>query len=93
MKSILLIFTICIVITLIKSDDSDKEENRKLIKLAKILVDRAAVNKINYLISENESSKNSYLVNYFLSNLSLKINKLMNKMIAKSFNIKSKSKK
>jgi hypothetical protein len=68
MKSILLIFTICIVITLIKSDDSDKEENRKLIKLAKILVDRAAVNKINYLISENESSKNSYLVNYFLSN-------------------------
>jgi hypothetical protein len=68
MKSILLIFTICIVITLIKSDDSDKEENRKLIKLAKILVDRAAVNKINYLISENESSKNSYLVNYFLLN-------------------------
>lgn len=68
MKSILLIFTICIVITLIKSDDSDKEENRKLIKLAKILVDRAAVNKINYLISENESSKNSYLVNYFFLN-------------------------
>lgn len=68
MKSILLIFTICIVITLIKSDDSDKEENIKLIKLAKILVDRAAVNKINYLISENESSKNSYLVNYFLLN-------------------------
>ena len=66
MKSILLIFTICIVITLIKSDDSDKEENRKLIKLAKILVDRAAVNKINYLISENESSKNSYLVNLVL---------------------------
>jgi len=66
MKAIFLLFTICFVVALVKADDADKEENRKLLKLAKILVDRAAVSKLNNLLSESDSSKNSYLVKYFL---------------------------
>lgn len=66
MKFILISIAILVTLSMIKADDSDKEEIKKLKHLAKILIDKAAINKLNELMnsdSDKLANRENLLVN------------------------------
>lgn len=66
MKFILISIAILLALSMIKADDSDKEEIKNLKHLAKILIDKAAINKLNELMnsdSDKFANRENLLVN------------------------------